>query len=272
MPRNIVLFTSLLLLALGSEVFAGSEENRLNDLIDQLNGKTCKYEMQANLCVSRKPFASFLRRSDKENCIVDAVKALGIMGHQAQNAVPSLIDALKKYRNHETGDGLIKVRSEIALALGQIRDSRAIIPLIDVLKSEDPISYSQPDLVNYKELHVNKTSYGAVAEALGMFGEQAEEAVPYIVPILKFSGFRLENAASQAAKALGRIKSEEAIPALIDALNNPICRADAAEALGNFGSEAKEALPVLEKLKQQQNDLGMYAVGAIEDAIKKISR
>lgn len=273
MKTTIIAFA--LLCSFGSIVFASSQDNRLNELVNQLNGKTCKYEIQGNAYVNRSPFASFLRRNDKEQCIIDAAKALGMMGSEAGPAVPALIEALALYHNVDSGDGILIVRSEIALALGQIGDSSAIKPLISILTSDDPVTLSSSASVPSSYKLIEKTSHGAVAEALGMFGPEAKEAAIYIARILKYSddNYYLKYALNQAAKALGQIRSVDSIPPLIEALNNPICRADAAEALGNFGAEAKEALPVLENLmNQQQNDLKMYELGAIKDAIKKIRR
>lgn len=178
MFKKAAMITLLLICSYGAIVFAGSQDNRLNELVNQLNGKTCKYEIQGNACVSRSQFASFFRRSDKEQCVIDAAKALGIMGAQAQSAVPALIEALNKYHNVDSGDGIIPVRSEIALALGQIGDPVAIKPLIAILTSEDSVTLSASASVPAGYKLLQGTSYGAVAKALGMFGPQAKEALP----------------------------------------------------------------------------------------------
>lgn len=273
MLKKISIITALMIWFFSSIVFAGSQGNRLNELIDQLNGKTCKFEMKGSVCINRNPFTSFLRRHDKEQCVIDAARALGMMGAQARSAVPALIEALTKYHNVDSGDGLILVRSEIALALGMIGDQAAIKPLIAILDSDDTVTLSASAAVPSGYNLVKKTSYGAVVDALGMFGPQAKEAVMFIVPLLKYSdgNHYLKYVSSNAAKALGQIKAVASIPALIEALNNPVCRADAAEALGNFGPQAKEALPALNALvDKQQNDLKIYELGAIKKAIKKI--
>lgn len=273
--KDRVLVLILLFCFLGTIAFAGDNGRLLNELIDQLKGNSCVYQIQGNTCVKRNPFASFFQRSPKENCVIDAAKALGLMGPQAKSSVPDLIEALNKYHNVDSGDGIIPVRSEIALALGRIGEPSAIRPLIDILFSDDLVMLSESASVSRGYELIGKTSYGAVLDALGMFGVQAREAVVYINPLLKYSGknYYVRYIPSQAAKALGQIKAVESIPALVEALNNPDCFAEAAQALGEFGPQAIEALPALkELLAVRQNELKIYELGEIKDAINKISR
>jgi len=249
--------TWVALLIFGIVLFMVSQEQLL---INQLNGRGLP-----------NPIAAFITRNYSERRIIEAAQTLGKNGFKSEKVVTALIEGLNKYQNVDSGDGLILVRSEIALALGRIGDPAAIKPLIAILASNDPVTLSATAMVPPGYKLVERTSHGAVAEALGMFGEQAKEAVPYIVPILRYSGFRLEFDSGRAARALGQIKARESIPALVEALSNPYCRADAAEALGNFGSQAKEALPVLRAVAQQ-SDTKMYEQSAITDAIKKINQ
>ena len=180
MLRRIVLIIGLFLWFFCSLSFASDESQRLNNLIEQLSGKTCIYEIQGSACVNRNPFSFLIRRSDKELCVIDAAKALGMMGARARPAVPSLIEALNKYHNVDSGDGIIPVRSEIALALGRIGDPAAIKPLIEILVSEDPVTLSATASVPAGYKLVQRTSHGAVAEALSMFGPLAKEALPVL--------------------------------------------------------------------------------------------
>lgn len=184
MLKNSVMVTAFLLSLLGTIVFASTQDDRLNELVNQLNGKVCKFEIQGSACVNRPLFASFLRRSDKEQCIIDAAKALGMMEAQANAAVPALIEALNKFRNVDSGDGIIPVRSEIALALGRIGNPSAIKALITVLGSDDSATLSESASVYAGYKLAKGTSYGAVAEALGMFGSQAKEALPELNNLL----------------------------------------------------------------------------------------
>ncbi len=211
---------------------------------------------------------------------MDAATALGMMGDRARPAVPALIDALKKYHNVDSGDGFITVRSEIALALGKIGDTSAIKPLSDILASNDPAVLSESASVRSDYKLTERTSHAAVAEALGMFGSLSKEGVKYIIPLLKYpSGsdyaggkYYIQCAQKSAAKALGQIKSKEAFPALIDALDDRNCRIDSLNALGSFGADAKEIVPVLNKwLEKNRQSLKQYELSVAEEVIKKLA-
>jgi len=252
--------------------FADSKNQLIQDLINQVKGGECKYQ---DNCSKRNFWYAYAIRHDKEYCIIGAASCLGIMGPEAKEAVPELIQSLKYYANVETGDGIIPVRSSIAKTLGQIGDLRAIQPLIEILASNDPVTISESASLGPSYQPVERTSHEAVAEALGMFGPQAKEAVPYIIPLLKYPvDFHLKFTPGYAAKALGQIQDPVAIPALIEAIENGPCNTDlcaeeAAEALGNFGPQAKEGIPTLEKLLKKYPDYFRITI-AIETALKKI--
>ena len=155
-------------LALAAPVFAAGQDKLISELVDQLNGGPCRYELNDGRPVKRGWFASSVRRSDKEYCIIDAAKALGSLGAEARLAVPALIEALKRRRNVDSGDGIVPVRSEIALALGRIRDQSAIPALMEVLDSDDETKLSSTGAFppGYRPSH--GTSLGAVRDALRM--------------------------------------------------------------------------------------------------------
>jgi len=269
--KLIIIFLFLLSFKLS---FANNDNQYMRDLIIQIKGGKCKYRSD---CSQRNFGEGWLRRHDKEQCIIDAAGCLGTMGPEAKEAVPELIKSLKDYANVETGDGIIPVRSSIAKALGQIGDLRAIKPLIEILASTDPVTISESASLGPSYQPVERTSHEAVAEALGMFGPQAKEAVPYIIPLLKYpvdSRSRLKFAPIYAAKALGQIKDPAAISALIEAIENGPCNTDlcaeeAAEALGNFGPLAKDGIYTLEELLRKYPDYLRITI-AIKTALKKI--
>jgi HEAT repeat protein len=74
-----------------------------------------------------------------------------------------------------------------------------------------------------------------------------------------------------AIKALEHKKSDSAtiVPALTNALadEDPFVRRDAAKALGNFGREARSALPALRRMMRDHN---AGVCKAADDAVKKI--
>ncbi len=107
-----------------------------------------------------------------------------MMGGPANAAIPALIDALNKYRNVDSGDGIIPVRSEIALALGRTGDPSVVKPLIAVLGSDDQVILSESASVGDGYILIKGTTYGAVVEALGMLGAQAKEALPALNGLL----------------------------------------------------------------------------------------
>jgi HEAT repeat protein len=198
--KKSIIFASLFFWSFGTVAFA-ADKDRLDDLVDQLNGKACRYEVQDGICVRSKPLNFLLRRNDKERCVLDAARALGLLGAQARSAVPALIEALKKYHNVDSGDGLILVRSEIALALGKIGDPSAIRPLMAILDSDDPVTLSASASV-FEGYKLKKgTSYGAVARALGMFGPQAREALPILNALMtkEQNELRVDRAMIEAA-------------------------------------------------------------------------
>jgi len=207
--------------------------------------------------------------------------ALGEMGSEAGEAAPNLIRTLE--------DKIALVRGAAAIALGKIRaDAKVVVPaLTAVLEDDDP---------NVR---------GDVLFALGLFGEEARDAVPAIkaklkdvVPVCLRAASALgdigpaangavselvealRNAEDQslrlyAASALGKIGTEDAIAALINALsdtNKDVC-GNAALALGAIGTKAKEGVATLLVVLKHGDErsrsaaaiaLGMIAVEAPE--------
>lgn len=217
------------------------------------------------------PAAWFFTRNYGQHRVIEAAQALEKRPFRSPRAMAALIQALNTYADVDSGDGIIPVRSEIALVLGRIGDGSAIKPLTAVLMSRDPtvLSWSASVPSDYKPLE--HSSHGAAAEALGMFGPRAEEAAPHIGPLLKYTGesHAIRYAPCRAAVALGEIQAKESIPLLLEALDHPDCGGQAAAALARFGPRAKESLPFL-RAAAHKAVAGSNA-RAIESAIRVIS-
>jgi HEAT repeat protein len=135
-------------------------------------------------------------------------------------AVIPLIDALR------SGDA--EVRGNAAKALARIKDSRAVLPIINLL-GED----SSP------------SARAAAAMALGEFGDS--RAVGPLIAALKDTG-GVGHVDSYAAKSLAKLKDERAVLPLIEALHGE-ARAEAARALGELG-DARAIRPLLNLIEE----------------------
>jgi HEAT repeat protein len=93
-------------------------------------------------------------------------------------------------------------------------------------------------------------------EALGLLGPTAQPATGRIVPYLMrpLEDDRDERIVRAAAAALGKIHDPNTIPALMVALSDPRRAPFAAQALGEFGTEAELAAPVLVRLVEEAPD------------------
>ncbi len=110
--------------------------------------------------------------------------------------------------------------------------------------------------------------------ALGQLGPQAQEAVPFIIPLLRDTGKRNGSTATIVAEALGRIQDPNAIPALIDYLETGHFKWEAAKALGRFGPQASSALDSLYILlaRLEQNEVHYsHKIKKVKAAIKQIA-
>ena len=129
-----------------------------------------------------------------------------------------------------------EIRLRAAAALGQLKDAKAIPRLIAIV--EDPL---EPDNVR-----------GAAVAALGSIGDKTTEPL-----LIRALGIRVGNISNEAIVALGRLKSEAAVPHLVAiladkripldastaALANASARTKAAAALGEIGGvRAAEAI------------------------------
>jgi HEAT repeat protein len=171
-----------------------------------------------------------------------AVEALGKTS--SPEAVAPLLSVLFNDRDRA-------VREDAVRALGQIGDPRAVEFLVTVMK--------EPGL---RPLTV---------DALGEIGDR--RAVPVLIDVLEGVGrlevsMPIDGCGDQwgeelitlgvAARALGAIRDEAAIPSLIKALGYTVTRADAADALTRFGGVV--IAPLLALLAHESDDNIRYHV------------
>jgi len=171
-----------------------------------------------------------------------AVEALGKTG--APEAVAPLLSVLFNDQDRA-------VREDAVRALGQIGDARAVECLMTVVK--------EPGL---RPLAI---------EALGRIGDR--RAVPVLIDVLEGvdraelsrpidscddHGNEENITLGVAAKALGVIRDETAVPSLIKALRYTMTRTDAADALARFGDRV--IAPLLAFLAQESDDNIRYHV------------
>jgi HEAT repeat protein len=136
-------------------------------------------------------------------------------------------------------------------------DSKLRLSLIEALNSIPGVQ------INFTESGGRRS---LAANYLGSFGPPAKAAVPFLIRALKGSDVGLHE---PAIKALGQIHSDPGvvIPLLIPYLTNDNLNDEAASALGNYGSLAKEAFPeIVPLLNAKDRD----ARAAARVALKKI--
>ena len=179
---------------------------------------------------------------------VRAAAAFSLGALKDERASASLLTALS--------DENAEIRLQAAAALGKLKDTKAIPRLSEIV--EDPL---EPDTVR-----------DAAVAALGNIGNIAAEAV-----LMRALDVRIGNISKNAIVALGKLKSEAAMPKLIailedkrialdastDALAKASARTKAATALGEIGG-ARAAEAIAERLADDTE----YIV-ALEDAANR---
>jgi HEAT repeat protein len=173
-------------------------------------------------------------------------------------AFPTLCWLLRHGPNDfDTGDGVVGHRSDIAWALGETADPRAIPPLIAALKNAVPYTRDPGAMVRH-----TPAARRSIALALGKFGPQAEAAIPALLKVLGEGRNLLSDSVDceniiydtdAAALALAQIGAKEAIPLLIEKLNWSPCYErkhdeKAIEALGLLGPMAAPAVAQLSQV------------------------
>jgi len=110
-----------------------------------------------------------------------------------------------------------------------------------------------PALLEIASRNISPASHYAAIDALGNIGPQAREAVPSLLQWATNGGSQ----PFHAIIALGRIGAEPGtvVPFLTNALSDPNVRPSAAFALGEFGTNARLAVPALVMFLHSDTDL-----------------
>ena len=211
---------------------------------------------------------------DKVKAVRDeAIVALRFL---EESAVTTLIPSLQ--------DKNWSIRLRTVEALGLLRSSRAVLPLLDLLAREEDTSVKQDVIWGLGEIgdtraidslvHAMKeTRFRPLAiEALGKIGDPV--VIPHLLEALEdlkdadFEGrvptssndqFEQQLLPMEAAiKALARIRDPQTIPVFLSALKSTLVRTEASEALGSFG---RSIIPhLLEYLKTEKDENIRYHV------------
>jgi hypothetical protein len=123
-----------------------------------------------------------------------------------------------------------------------------------------------PDLIRIYEQRISERSQTTACWALGFIGPEARAAVPSLLRALADTNY--VQARVYAIEALGKIHAqpEIVVPALIKALEEPEPLGGLNEALGEFGPDAKSAVPAIVMNVRRHREDSFVAT----EALKKI--
>jgi HEAT repeat protein len=170
-----------------------------------------------------------------------AIVALGKIGPDAAEAIPALMDLVEQPTDSVDGDDARAALARIGAA--------AVPPLLEALE-RNPAFGAVLAQVGKPAVPALLEALGApdadhrraAASVLGMIGPDASEAVSDLSARLEDEDPRV---GAQAARALGLIGVEDAVPALLAALDAVGVRGQAIVALGRLGPSAGAAVPKL---------------------------
>lgn len=177
MMRSLVFATLCLFLHLLAPLSPAAADDRLDRLVLQAKGEKFFYDRDGG---DLGGFASWTTRNFEAWGRVHAVRLLAKEGAADARAIDALIDILRTGPNDfDTGDGIIPLRSEVALALGKIGDPKAIAPLLERLKvPPEPAALTAGASVAPAARLPHLPSFAACAEALLSLGDAAMGTLP----------------------------------------------------------------------------------------------
>jgi hypothetical protein len=156
------------------------------------------------------------------------------------------------------------LRLELHTALREIKSLQAALRLETVIGVAGPRYRGKSVAFWLEQFKDADPKFRADAvEALGTIAQKNKELIPVLLAALKEKNGLVEPKAVVALSLIGK----EVVPALVDALrdkSSPYGRRSAAQALGQIGPDAKDAVPALCQVLQEDDlDLRGHAVVAL---------
>jgi len=196
---SMIVFTFITFVAVKCvlpSVLPGTTPVNVENLIRQFEGKAYYWN---HLREEPGLVERLLQRLEGPTAQFTAAEMLGDMGPAAVESVPVLLDEFVHGSNDiDTGDGVLPIRSSVAIALGKIGDKQAIEPLMEKLKVQEKSAFGpgySGGTVSSQPLGVG---HHAIVKALGMFGSDAKPALPLIRSLQETADERLREKIANA--------------------------------------------------------------------------
>jgi HEAT repeat protein len=172
----------------------------------------------------------------------------GVRSIRAVPRIAALFPADKEDGPRWIPRALVRIGPEgIRAALG-LQDKKGLIhgEVFEAIEDLGPEGWEAiPALIGLLDSEANRYP---VAKALAGIGL---EAIPSLIEVLARGG---DEAKQTVVGILGGIRDARAVPALIGALGDPSLKRIAAEALGDIGPDAREAVPALAAVLSDENE------------------
>lgn len=182
-------------------------------------------------------------RTDKNELVkISAIDCLGNLGYDARVALPALFDIV------EEDNTFSPVASKAIDRIGKTDKPNA--------KELKKYLFSNKNSIRIKVLNI-----------FGNMGQNANDIVPFIIPMLKDNNLEIRELARATLRKIGT-SSNESVPDLILLLKNQEyeVRLMALTELTDIGKDASSAIPAIELLLKDQNEnVRKYAEYAISE-------